>query len=349
MSANGAPTPGAGNGSAPDGDLASLPGERSKRSRGAFASRLTRGRLAAILLAGSALAVIVLLLAVYAPRWWGDEGGSYTPSAIVSSAQITPRSSLFGDMLTARVAVLVDPRQFDPASIQLDSTFRPYVVQSQSRRAGPRIGRAATVVFDYSIQCLTGPCIALMSQKPHSGALAKTVVFPPASLSARAADGKIVTQHVPWPTIVVHSRLSANQIALATPALDPKLTLPAVTWRIDPDLLGAVALSVAVLLGLVATWLAASIVVGDSRVLFGRFRRPPRLSAVERALLLAEHAAASGELDEERKALERLAVELRHEGRDDLAGRAERLAWSAEEPSSENVGELAGVVRADDD
>jgi hypothetical protein len=75
-------------------------------------------------------------------------------------------------------------------------------------------------------------------------------------------------------------------------------------------------------------------------------RRPPRLSPVERALRLAEHAAANGEVEEERKALERLSVELARSGHGELADRARSLAWSEHEPQSDGLSSLAVVVRS---
>ncbi len=322
----------------------------SAGARFAVASWLTRGRLNAILLAVAAFVLIVLLLAVFGPRWWNGEGGTYAPKSVVTSGTITPRSSLFGDVLTAEARVIVDPRLYVPASAELASSFRPYSVRSRSRRISRGVGQASVIDFDYSIQCLSEPCLAFMSQKTRSGGtLTKAPVFPDARLTVRTPDGAVVAVRIPWPPIVVHSRLSAAQIALATPSLDSKVVLPAVSWRISPNELGAFALSLAVLFLLAATWLLASIALGDSRLLIRRLRIPSHLTPVDRALLLAEHASARGELEEERKALQRLAVELRIAGRDDLAGRAGRIAWSAEAPSPAVVGALASAVRAGDD
>jgi hypothetical protein len=319
---------------------------RLKQGPGALASWLTRGRLIAILVALVAVAAITVLIAVFARGWWQDQGGSYAPKAIVSATQITPTSSLFGDVLTARAEVTVDPRRFDPASVQLDPNFAPYVIRSQTRGVEPGLGRATVVAFSYSIECLTESCIGLMSQKAHKDVQAKTVSFQPATLTATPVGGTGVTEHVAWPPIVVHSRLSAAQIALSTPVIDPTPSLPAVSWAITPNLLGAVTITAAVLLIIVASWLVATIALGDSKLLIRRISPARHLSPIERALRLAEHASANGELEEERKALERLAVELRLAGRGDLAGRAGRLAWSEETPSSGVVEALADAVRS---
>jgi hypothetical protein len=343
MSADGATPAGSADDSTRNGGLGGTGGSSAAHG---LSSWLTRGRLAAILVSVAALVLVVLLLAVFAPGWWSGSGGSYAPRTIVSSGTITPRSSLFGDPLTAEAKVIIDPRLYDPASIQLSARFRPYVVRSSSQRITRGVGRASVVVFDYSIQCLTGACIPFTSASSKQGTSTKIVEFPPARLTAHSTGGGTIVETVPWSPIVVHSRLSAGQIALATPKIDSRIVLPAVTWRISPNVLGALALVAAVLLGLAAVWLVSSVAVSDSRLLVRRLRVPLHLTPVERALLLAEHASAAGERDEERKALQRLAVELRLTGRDELAGRAGRLAWSEESPSPELVGSLASVVRS---
>jgi hypothetical protein len=83
----------------------------------------------------------------------------------------------------------------------------------------------------------------------------------------------------------------------------------------------------------------------DSRLL-RTYRIPAHLSPVERALVLAEHATAHGEVEESRKALERLAEELRKRSAEGDANDAERLAWSESGPSPETVAELATSVRS---
>nr|MBA3842534.1 hypothetical protein [Actinomycetota bacterium] len=63
-------------------------------------------------------------------------------------------------------------------------------------------------------------------------------------------------------------------------------------------------------------------------------------------LVLAEHAARHGEVDESRKALERLATALRRQRDGAYAEEAERLAWSERGPTGDAVTELAQTVRS---
>jgi hypothetical protein len=154
---------------------------------------------------------------------------------------------------------------------------------------------------------------------------------------------------VSWPVFAVQSRLTSDEIAFSTPQVDGTFTAPAVSWAISPNLLGAIAGTAALLLVLGAAWLAISVVWDESRLPRGP-RIPGHLTAIDRALALAEYAAAHGETAESRKALERLATELRRQhavpAADTHANDAEQLAWSEEGPSPATVAALASVVRS---
>lgn len=291
------------------------------------------------------VAVGAVLLLTFVRGWWNGTGGTYVPPRTTYSATVSPESSLFGDVLTATVSVELDPRTIDPASVRVRASFAPYTVLSQSDRTERGVGRASIDVFSWSIECLVRDCISFTSTGPHTGTEAKDVAFPSALVTMRKRSGKPASERVGWTPFVVHSRLSASQIGLAQPTLDEHPRFPAVGWTIPPDLIAGAAIVLASLLGLVAVWLVASLSLTDGRVLFVT-RIPRGLSRVERSLRLAEHAARRGEVDEERKALHRLAADLRGEGYGDLARHAGRLAWSDAERSLEEVQELARSIRS---
>lgn len=306
---------------------------------------LSRGRLGALGIATLTLAAIAVLLLAFGRDWWEGKGGSYAPKRPVARASISPSSALFGDTLTARLDVLVDPRRVDPASVEAAPTFAPFRIVSQSRRQTDGPGRSALVQFSYSIQCLTAACVPLMVEGSGAGRQTRAIKLGPPGLTAKAPNGHPVRIPASWPTFVMHSRLSGQEIAEADPQVAPTFSPPAPSWRITPNTAGGAALVVAVLLVLTAGWLVISPLARDTRRL--RVPRIPKhLTPVERALRLAEHAAASGELDEERKALQRLAVELERQGSAGLAGRAGRLAWSEGDPTPDTVGALAEDVRS---
>lgn len=303
-----------------------------------MSAMLTRGRLAAAAV-GLVTVVAVVLTAVVARSWWRGDGGTYAPKKTLVHTEVTPARSLFGQVLTAHAQLVVDPRRVDPASVELDVNLRPFQIRSETRRVTRGLGRAAIVDFQYDIQCVTRACV------PHQkspGAEAFQLKAAKATYSGR--DGKAFTLSVDWPAFGVQSRLTPEEIALSTPQVANGSAQPPVSWAVSPGLLGGLALVVASLLMLGSGWLVASVVRGDMRPL--RVRRiPAHLTAIERALVLAEHATAHGEVEESRKALERLAEELRRQRAEGYANEAERLAWSERGPSPETVAELATSVR----
>jgi hypothetical protein len=302
--------------------------------------RLTRGRIAAAAVALLTVAAVVVLAAVAAPRWWRGDGGTYAPRTTLVHADVTPSRSIFGQVLTAHAQLVVDPRRVDPASAELAVDLRPYRIRSESRRVMPGLGRATVVDFRYEIQCVTRACV------PNAkGRGATAVQLKPASATYRSRDGRTLTSRVAWPIFGVQSRLTADEIALSTPQVASDATQPPVSWAISPGVLGGLTLTIAVLLVLGAGWLVASVVSGDARLVRAR-HIPAHLTPIERALALAEHAAAHGEVDESRKALERLAAELRRRRAVKHADDAERLAWSETDPSPESVAALATSVRS---
>jgi hypothetical protein len=305
-----------------------------------MSAQLTRGRIAAGAVALVAVLAVVVLTALVAPGWWGGAGGTYAPKKTLVHAEVTPARSLFGQVLTAHAQLIVDPRRIDPGSVELNVDLRPFRIRSESHRVTRGLGRAAVVDFAYEIQCVSRACVPL-----GTGRGAMAVQFKPARATYRGRNGIAGTVPIAWPVFGVQSRLTAEEIALSTPEVARGSTPPPMSWAISPGLLGGLALAAAALLILGAGWLVASAVSGDTRLVRAP-RIPAHLTPVERALVLAEHAAAHGEVDESRKALERLAEELRRRDGGGFADDAERLAWSESGPSPETVAALATSVRS---
>jgi len=304
-----------------------------------MSSRVTRGGVAAAVVVVIVLASVAVFVGVFARGWWSGDGGTYAPKRALVRTSITPARSLFGQVLTARADAVVDPRTIDPGSVELVPDFKPFSVRSESRRTLDGVGRATIVRFEYALQCVARGCVPI---ERNRGATAFSVS--PSRVTARRADGRRLEVAAAWPTFGVQSRLTDDDIGLSTPRIDTGFDPPRVTWAVSPDLVGGLAAGTAVLLALGAGWLVASVVRRDARPLRAQ-RQLSRLSPVERALVLAEHAASQGEVPESRKALERLAVELRRVGVSGSADEAERLAWSEPGPSEETVAELAAGVR----
>jgi hypothetical protein len=309
-------------------------------ARVAVRSRVTRGSIAAALVALVTVAAVVVFAGVVAPGWWRGEGGSYAPKHTLVRTSITPTRSLFGQIVTARADVVLDPRVVDPASVELAADFKPFRVRWESRRVVPAIGRATVVRFAYELQCVARKCLPAQNDRGATG-----FQVSPTRVTARERGGRKVTARAVWPEFGVQSRLTGDDIAFSTPRIDTAFAAPHVSWAVSPGLVGGIAIGLAGLLVLGAGWLIATVALRDGRPL-RTLRIPSHLTPIERALLLAEHAASRGEVPESRKALERLAVELRRSGIPGRADEAEQLAWSQHAPSSETVAGLAEAVRS---
>jgi hypothetical protein len=302
---------------------------------------MTRGRLAALVVGVVTLAAVALFVGLFARSWWQGDGGSYAPKRALVRTSVSPQRSLFAQPITVRADIVVDPRTVDVSTVELAPKFKPFRIRSESRSTAAGLGRASVVTFLYRLQCVSRECLPIDRNRG-----ATEFRISPAQATFTGRNGRRLTARVVWPTFGVQSRLTDSDIGLSTPTIGPPSAPPAVTWAVSPALLGGTALAVAILLVLGAGYLVATVFLRDRRSL----RRPPRipshLSPLERALVLAEHAASLGEIPESRKALERLAVELRRGG---VAGRAEEveeLAWSEEAPSEEEVARLASAVRS---
>lgn len=305
--------------------------------------RLGKPQLAAIVAAAAAAAVALILLLVLAPGWSDGGGGTYDPRATVVKTRLDPPSALFGDQVTATARVIVDAGEVDPASVTLDPSFKPFQAFGTSRTVRDGVGRAAEITFTFRLQCVTGTCIRAMEREERGGRIRTVpIALPKATVKARTRDGERLATDVGWPTLVVHSRLTAERIQNETPDVGA-FAAPPVTYSASPDLVGWLLTAVAALLVLVAGWLVARSLatVRTER----RLRLPAHLTPVERALALARHALDGGDVAGGRKALERLAAELERGGQDDLAQAAGRTAWSLPGPSVTSVDELTVSVR----
>jgi hypothetical protein len=304
---------------------------------------MTRGRLVAAIVAVLTLVVVAVLAGVFVPRWLGRGGGSYAPRHAIVRTSLTPRRSLFGQVVTATVTAVVDPSRVDPGSIRVDPDFRPFSIRSENDGRS-RIGRASVVWFSYELQCLAVACVPT-GGSGKGRAAATSISFRPVRVSMRALDGKTLASAHAWPVLGVQSRLTADDIALGLPHVESPLAASPVTWRIDPLVLEVTASGLALLLILGAGVLVASVALADRRPM-RVLRIPGHLTPVDRALALAEHAVDQNETEESRKALERLAVELRRRGSMREADDAEQLAWSSGAPTRERLAPLADEVRS---
>jgi hypothetical protein len=286
-------------------------------------------RRAVLALAAAGAVVLVIGLA---HGWWRSTGHVPAPSRpLVATASLSTRSVRFGDPMSARLDLVVDPDKIDSATLHVKPRFSPYRVASSARRTTG----GTLFSYRYALECLTPACVPARVQAE--------LQFLPALVSYRTHAGRLTTRPVDWPSYESASRLSDADRLDPTGRLRTDASLPAVTYRIDPGTLQALLTAFgAVLVALAAAFTALA---------FRRRVQPvvdtgPQLAPLDRALMLVRASTANGFPEERRKALGLLARELQASGRGELAHDAVRLAWSAEAPSPDAAGAFASQVEA---
>ena len=307
-------------------------------------SRFAWPKLGAIAAAAASMGVAVILLLVLAAGWSGGDGGTYAPRDTVVATRLDPPSALFGDQVTATARVVVDSGVVDPDSVTLDPSFRPFQAFGMTRTVRGGIGRAAEITFAFRLQCVTGACIRAMEREERGGRIRTVpIALPTAKVKATSRDGESLAFDVRWPTLVVHSRLTAEEIQDGTPNV-AAFAAPPISYSVDPDTLSWLLIAAAAVLVVVAGWCVARALASLRRD--RPLRLPAHLTPAERSLALARYALDRGDVAGGRKALERLASELERGGQADLAQTAGRTAWSSGGPSLEVVDELSVSVRS---
>jgi hypothetical protein len=241
-------------------------------------------------------------------------------------AWFTPNDPQFGDVVVAHVEAIVDTTRVDPASVNPLPRLAPFLVVRETRTVH-RAGHVADVRFDEQLQCLTVYCVPAHDVlKPK---------FKP--LVVRFADrGKRGTASLDWPTLTVHSRLTAATRAHPTVRFGPPLSTPA-SYRVRPHTAGMVALVVALVLGLAGIALLLWLALGP---LLERRRGPNPVERILREL----QAQTNGDSGHRRAALEQLARELAPLDRD-LSRESRTLAWAPDDPPRDAIDELARRAR----
>jgi hypothetical protein len=304
-------------------------------------TRHTPRELAAIGVGVLAVAGVAVLLVGYAPGWWSGSG-SYAPSRVLASTSVEPGHAQFGDVVTLRARVIVDRRTVDPGSVGLDARFTPFRVRSQARAVTSIGDHAARVDFTYRVQCVTVDCLIAAGTKEKSGAILTTpILLRSATVLEKLRTGTSTRAPLAWPPVVIGLRLTSHEATNGNASAGP-FSAPPVSYAVSPGLAAGLLLGLGVVLALVAGYFLAAAVRGKPVPL--RLRVPAHLSPLERALALVRVAATEDTAVEARKALERLAAELRRSGHPDLTETARRLAWSQERPSPDAVEELVGDV-----
>ena len=281
----------------------------------------------AALAGGAVLVAVAIGLAL---GWWQDGPRPARPAKPVAvTASLGAQALSFGDPLTARLDVLVDPQRVDVASLRLRSRFAPWRVASS--RVERHEAAGVLLSYRYTLECLSPACLP--------GRTLAERRFLPALVSYRS-PGVRRARHlaVEWPIYRIATRLTSPDIGDPTLHLSADTSLPPVSYRISPTVLQALlAILAAVLVAAAAALVALAL---------PRRRRAggPELPPLERALALVRASTANGYPAERRQALGGLARVLGADGRRELAQAAVRLAWSSQPPTAEATAAFADHV-----
>jgi hypothetical protein len=284
---------------------------------------------------GTAVALAFLLHDEQAPtigRPVGDEG-------IAARASLGSRTQLFGQLLAARLDLLVDRKVLDPDEITVDVRFRPFTPGGPPVASRRDYDRFTRLRYEYRLECLTAACV------PETARV--DVVLPSASVRH---EGKPI-RTVEWPSVTIASRYREPEFERTTPSqrsfdLPWRATVrvPEASYSVDPTLLTAFFAGGALVLVLGSLFFV-QVAFPAAPLGFRRLRRKT-LTPLERAFAVLERAHERGIEREQRLALDRLARELGTGGERELAGTARELAWAAEIPGPERTAMLANRVSA---
>ena len=260
-------------------------------------------------------------------------------------ATINPTVHLFGDVITAKIAIVADTKWVDPARLRVTTSFAPYEPTKAPTVVRLRSGRFAQVTWTWTLRCLTTRCVP--RAPPSDGA--HVFRFHPARIEYLRPNLKPAYRiHASFPPIEAVSQVSPGVAAVLqkTNRLNWRLGLVPVaapTYRLAPGVLFWLAIGVAAGFGLLALWLARRwyLVVRPRRV--HELMDPG--TPLERALAVLRYAHQHGDETLQRKAFERVAGELGVERADELTQIARELAWSQRTPEDEEVEEFAEQAR----
>jgi hypothetical protein len=304
-------------------------------------------RRAAVVAAAAVLTALMFVASAGAgipPTPGGSVLGRNLPVKVFAS--INPGVHLFGDPLTARVAVVADRKWVAPANVRVIVHFHPY------RPAGPPTvtrssnGRFLQLSWTWNLRCLTAKCLP----KTKTSDLAHVFGFSPAHVEYLSPTGQVrYALDARFPRIAVLSQLSPSEIdAIGNRQLrwyDQLTPVAKPQYQVSPSLLFWLSLALAAVLG------AAGLAVAGRWAWQFRPARaaqaPLRGSSLERALTLFFWARAHDDETLQRKALERVADELPYDVHD-LSETARALAWSEQSPEEgevQEISERAGISR----
>ena len=290
-----------------------------------------------LFIAGVVLAAILAAAGgLIAWNAWDKAGGpGLGEEPIVGTALLAPEQHLFGDAVHARVELIVDTDRVDPDSVEIGANFEPYRELRPVEVTRSEDGPITKLRYDYVLGCLVSQCLPRGTGRVELGGVAVNYL--------RRGESEPDAATVEWVPIRAAGRIDPNELEQAALRSDLR-DLPSASYRVSPRTVELVALVLAFLFAVGAAILILRLLPLDrlAKRLGARF--VDKRSPLEQALALVRESAASGSPEAERRALERLAVELKRTRNPALAGDASRLAWSQGQPVAAGVDPLSDEV-----
>jgi len=298
------------------------------------------------------LLVAVAALAVAAPaaaRLPVYESGSVLGEGVPlkAYATVTPTVHLFGDNVTARLAVVADTKWVEPSRLRVRTGFTPYRPIHAPTVTRIQVGRFAQITWTWTLVCLTTPCAPRVppSERFHDFS------FSPIAIDYLKKDGKReygITAN--WPQVEVQTQVSpgTREYLELTNRLKWRFhtsPIAAPDYRVSPSVLFWTALGLAGALALAALFLVGRWYRNLRPQTAAAPAAAPEATTLERALRLLAWAHASGNETLERKTLERVAAELDIDDVEELSRAARELAWSEQTPPDDEVATLSERAR----
>ncbi len=301
-------------------------------------------------LAAVALVSALIVVAVARDRGGGAGGVSSVESSDVEAqGSLSPRITLFGDTISARVDVTLDRMLYDVASVRVIPVFSPWQIVGEPERARRDAGSTTHLSTTFVLRCLTDGCVPPRATAPLDFDGARVTYR-----ELRAESGKRKSIEVDWPQLVVHSRTTpaepeVGSSGVATAWRADVVSLPGVSYRAGPGIVLLLLLTGGLGLASAGAFLAY---LAWPRRISASPPEPapdplPSLTPLEQALVLLEESGRADGAGEQRRALELVAEELEKWGDADLAGAARMLAWSPDVPGVEQTTVLASRVRTE--
>ena len=296
------------------------------------------------------LAAAALALAAAGCSGDGDEQAPPPGRALATSGELTPTAHLFGDVVHARLDVIVDRDKLDPDRVSAVLDFLPYRIQGGIARTRDDFSHFSRLRWEATLRCITIACVPSRLQSVLGGQEGRgerrTYRFKPARVLYEDAGTAKPLRQVFWPPLDAISRLSPDEAqireyaslgpggefrATLAPVDEPSYRVPA--WLLAAALLAAAAALLA---------LPVTLVVRELRRRRPQAETEERLSPLERALQRVEHVRDHGCAEEQREALEALAFQLDGDGR---AARVRALAWQPAAPRAADTTALVAELR----